>query len=79
VIGRLLPSRSWRLLRASSSIDYESMERWEAPHENDELSDEDNEGVIENMRRAFAPRGYTVELMNEPTGRPSATSDIRAR
>ena len=48
-------------------IDYESMERWEPPFENDELSDDDRDLVIRNMRRAFAPRRYTVEVMNGPT------------
>jgi hypothetical protein len=60
-------------------IDYESMERWEPPFENDELSDDDRERVIRNMRRAFAPRRYTAKVMNVPTSGSSSARDIHQR
>jgi hypothetical protein len=48
-------------------LDRESMRAWEAPHQRDFLSDADKDRIIDNVRRAFATRGYEVEVLNEMT------------
>ncbi len=49
-------------------IDYESLQRWEPPHEHEVVSEQDKGRIISNMRRAFATRHYEMDLMNEPRG-----------
>lgn len=46
-------------------IDRESMESWEPPHEREFVSEAHKDRIIANMRRAFATRGYVVEVLNE--------------
>ena len=58
-------------IRRHMLIDYESMDHWEPPLENEALSDDDREHVIRKIRRAFAPRGYTVEVINGPAAEPA--------
>jgi hypothetical protein len=46
-------------------VDRESMRAWEPPHESELLSEADKDRIIANMRRAFATRGYEIEVLNE--------------
>jgi hypothetical protein len=46
-------------------LDRESMRAWEPPHERRSLSEADKDRIINNLRRAFATRGYDVEVLNE--------------
>jgi Immunity protein 74 len=40
-----------------------SIRAWDPPHENDLLSDKDRNGIIDKIRRAFASRGWTLEVI----------------
>jgi len=46
-------------------VDRESMHAWEPPNQHELLSEADKDRIVENMRRAFATRGYETEVLNE--------------
>jgi hypothetical protein len=46
------------------AIERGSMHVWEPPHHREEVSEEKKDQIIENMRRAFATRGYQLVLLD---------------
>jgi hypothetical protein len=40
-----------------------SIRRWDPPHEDQVVNEEERERVIDNIRHAFAFNGYTVEVL----------------
>jgi hypothetical protein len=52
------------------AIERGSMRAWEPPHERELLSEEKKDQVIENLRRAFATRGYRLMLLDEYLNAP---------
>lgn len=63
------------------AIERASMRAWEPPHEREPISEAQKDEIIENLRRAFATRGYRLMLLdgylNARPGVPSG--DIRRR
>jgi hypothetical protein len=53
--------QSDRLLVA---IERASMRAWEPPHQRETVSEGQKDKIIENLRRAFATRGYRVMLLD---------------
>lgn len=52
------------------AIERGSMHAWEPPHQREPVSDEKRDQIIENLRRAFATRGYQVMLLDEYLNAP---------
>ncbi len=44
-------------------IDRDSMTSWEPPYDHEPLDEADKDRIIETMRRAFATRNYTLDLL----------------
>lgn len=57
------------------AIERGSMHAWEPPHQRGEVSEEKKDEIIENMRRAFATRGYRLTLLDEYLNAPSVEGD----
>lgn len=47
------------------AIERGSILAWEPPNERERVSEEKKDQIIENMRRAFATRGYRLMLLDE--------------
>lgn len=52
------------------AIERGSMHAWKPPHQREPVSDEKRDQIIENLRRAFATRGYQVMLLDEYLNAP---------
>jgi hypothetical protein len=52
-----------------------SMHRWEPPHQRESISEPKKDEIIENMRRAFATRGYRLMLLDEYLNAPPEHED----
>jgi hypothetical protein len=63
------------------AIERGSMRAWEPPNERRPISDEDRDRIIENMRHAFATRGYRLMFLDRYiNARPHrGSSDIHRR
>ena len=46
------------------AIERASMRAWEPPHDGESVSEEKRDQIIENMRRALATRGYSLDLLD---------------
>jgi immunity protein 74 of polymorphic toxin system len=46
------------------AIERGSMRAWEPPHERETISEGEKDRIIENLRRAFATRGYRLMLLD---------------
>ena len=53
------------------AIERASMRRWEPPHQRESVSEERRDLIIENMRRALATRGYSLELLDPYLNAPA--------
>ncbi len=40
-----------------------SIKAWDAPHENEAITDDDRSRIIDNIGRAFASKGYELEVI----------------
>ena len=56
------------------AIERASMRSWEPPHHHESVSEERRDQIIENMRRALATRGYSLELLDPYL---NATREVR--
>jgi hypothetical protein len=46
------------------AIERASMRSWEPPHQRETVSEGQKDEIIENLRRAFATRGYRLMLLD---------------